>query len=57
LLQPSLFDRRAERAAAAQSARVAEGVERSRAREAVLERWRSLRANGGGIVLGIAFHA
>ena len=56
-LQPGLFDRRAERAAAAQRARVEEGVERARAREAVLERWRCLRTDDGGIVFGIAFHA
>ena len=57
LLQSGLFDRRAERAAAAQSARVEEAVERSHAREAMLERWRCLRADEATVVLGIAFRA
>jgi superfamily II DNA or RNA helicase len=57
VLQPGLFDRRAERAAAAQTAQVEQGVERSRAREAVLERWRCLRADDDGIVFGITFQA
>ena len=57
LLQPGLFDRRVERAAAAQSARLAEAVERSRAREAMLEQWRCLRADDATILLGIAFRA
>jgi superfamily II DNA or RNA helicase len=57
LLQPGLFDRRAERAAATQCARVEEAVERSRARELALERLRCLRADASAILLGITFRA
>jgi superfamily II DNA or RNA helicase len=55
LLQPGLFDRRAERAAAAQAARVHEAVERSRIRLSRLARWRCLRADGQTVLFGIAF--
>jgi len=55
LLQPGLFDRRAERAATAQTARVQEAVERSRARLSTLARWRCLRADGQTVLFGIAF--
>jgi hypothetical protein len=57
LLQPGLFDRRAERAAAAQSARVEEAVERSRMREMALERWRCLRVDSSALLFGITFRA
>ena len=57
LLQPGLFDRRAERAAAAQSARVEEAVEQSRTRETMLERWRCLRADRSALLFGITFRA
>jgi superfamily II DNA or RNA helicase len=55
LLQPGLFDRRAERVAAAQAARVQEAVERSRTRLSTLARWRCLRADGQTVLFGIAF--
>jgi hypothetical protein len=55
LLQPGLFDRRAERAAAAQNARVEEAVEQSRRRETTLERWRCLRVDRSALLFGITF--
>ena len=55
LLQPGLFDRRAERAAAAQAARVDEAVARSRGRLATLARWRCLRLDERTLLFGVAF--
>jgi hypothetical protein len=50
-----LFDRRAERTAAAQAARVEEAVERSHARLSTLDRLRHLRADEQSVVFGVAF--
>ena len=55
LLQPGLFDRRAERAAAAQAARVDEAVAKSRLRLEALARWRRLSRDERMLVFGIAF--
>jgi hypothetical protein len=55
LVQPGLFDRRAERAAAAQAARVEEAVARSRARLAAMARCRELRAGECRLLFGINF--
>ena len=55
LLQPGLFDRRAERAASAQASRVDEAVQRSRARQALLARARRLHAADRAVIFGVAF--
>ena len=55
LLQPGLFDRRAERAAASQTARVEEALAKSRARLDALERRRRLRCGDNRLLLGIRF--
>jgi len=55
MLQRGLFDRRAERAVAAQAARVEEAVGKSSARLAMLARWRFLRADEQTLLFGIAF--
>jgi len=55
LLQPGLFDRRAERAAAAQAVILDEAVQRSVARLTILGRLGHLREDGRTIVFGIAF--
>jgi superfamily II DNA or RNA helicase len=55
LLQPGLFDRRAERAAAAQASRVEEAVEKSRARLLALARAHRLQPAGRDLVFGVAF--
>jgi len=55
LLQPGLFDRRAERAATAQAARVDEAVAKSRIRLTALARWRCLRADECTLLFGVAF--
>jgi len=55
VFQPGLFDRRAERTAAAQAARVEEAVERSHARLSTLDRLRHLRADEQSVVFGVAF--
>jgi hypothetical protein len=55
LLQPGLFDRRAERAAAVQTARVEEAIQKSHARLAALERWRHLRIDDRSLVFGITY--
>jgi hypothetical protein len=55
LLQPGLFDRRAERAAAAQASRVEEAVRKSRARLATLARARRLRAEHRTLAFGVMF--
>ena len=57
LLQPGLFDRRAERAAAAQASRVDEAVEKSRARLNALARSRRLRLDERAVVFGVAFRS
>jgi hypothetical protein len=55
LLQPGLFDRRAERAAAAQAARVDEAMVKSRARLDALERLQRLRCGGRRLLFEIRF--
>jgi len=55
LLQPGLFDRRAERAAASQTARVEEALAKSRARLDALERRKRLRCWDNRLLLGIRF--
>jgi superfamily II DNA or RNA helicase len=55
LLQPGLFDRRAERAAAAQAARVDEAVIKSRVRLDALERLRRLRCGERRLLFEIRF--
>jgi superfamily II DNA or RNA helicase len=55
LLQPGLFDRRGERAAAAQAARVEEAVQQSRTRLALLARGRSLHAGDCRVVFIVSF--
>jgi hypothetical protein len=55
LLQPGLFDRRAERAAAAQAARVDEATVNSRARLDGLERLRGLRCGERRLLFEIRF--
>ncbi len=55
MLQPGLFDRRAERAAAAQASRVEEAVRQSRARLKLLERARRLHAADRSFILGVTF--
>jgi hypothetical protein len=55
LVQPGLFDRRAERAAAAQAARLQEAVGRSRERLAGMARCRELHAGGCTLLFGINF--
>ena len=55
LLQPGLFDRRAERAAAAQAARVEEAVRKSLARQTLLARARRLHAADCDLVFGVTF--
>jgi hypothetical protein len=56
LLQPGLFDRRTERAAAAQAFVVGATVQKSIVRLALLDRLRHLREDSRAIVFGIAFH-
>ena len=55
LLQPGLFDRHAERAAAAQTSRVDEAVAKSRARLAMLLRSRRLGLDERVVVFGVVF--
>jgi hypothetical protein len=55
LLQPGLFDRRSERAAAAQASRVEEALQKSRARQALLARARQLHASGRELLFGVTF--
>jgi superfamily II DNA or RNA helicase len=55
LLQPGLFDRRAERAAAAQAACMDEAIERSRTRLDALERLQRLRCGDRLLMFGIRF--
>jgi hypothetical protein len=55
LLQPGLFDRRAERAAAAQAARVDEAMVKSRVRLDALERLRRLRCGEPRLLFEIRF--
>jgi hypothetical protein len=55
LLQPGLFDRRAERVAAARASVVDEAVQKSIARLARLGRLGDLREDRRAIVFGIAF--
>jgi superfamily II DNA or RNA helicase len=55
LLQPGLFDRRAERAAATQAARVDEATVKSRARLDTLERLRRLRCGERRLLFEIRF--
>ena len=55
MLQPGLFDRRAERVAAAQAARVDEAVVRSRVRLDALDRLRRLRCGERRLLFGILF--
>jgi len=55
LLQPGLFDRRAERAAAAQASRVEEAVQQSRTRLKLLARARRLHAADRTLILGVTF--
>ncbi|HKC56305.1 MAG TPA: DEAD/DEAH box helicase [Vicinamibacterales bacterium] len=55
LLQPGLFDRRAERAAAAQASRVEEALQKSRARETLLARARQLHAADRELLFGVTF--
>jgi len=55
LLQPGLFDRHAERAAAAQTLRVDEAVARSRARLTMFHRARRLGPDERVVVFGVVF--
>jgi superfamily II DNA or RNA helicase len=55
LVQPGLFDRRAERAAAAQATRIEEAAARSRTRLAAIARWRDLHAGECTLLFGISF--
>jgi superfamily II DNA or RNA helicase len=55
LLQPGLFDRRAERAAAAQAARVDEALANSGSRLDAFERLRKLRCGDRRVLFGIRF--
>jgi superfamily II DNA or RNA helicase len=55
LVQPGLFDRRADRAAAAQSALLERALERSMARLSWLDRLRHLRADDRSIAFGVLF--
>ena len=55
LLQPGLFDRRSERAAAAQAARVDEAIAKSRVRLDALERLRRLRCGECRLLFQIRF--
>jgi superfamily II DNA or RNA helicase len=55
LLQPGLFDRRAERAVAAQAARVDEALDKSRSRLDAFERLRKLRCGDRRVLFGIRF--
>ena len=55
LLQPGLFDRHAERAAAAQTSRVDEAFAKSRARLAMLLRSRRLGVDERVVVFGVVF--
>jgi hypothetical protein len=57
LLQPGLFDRRAERVAAAQAARVHEALLRSRDRLHALDRLRRLRCGERRLLFGIRFRS
>ena len=57
LVQPGLFDRRAERAAAAQAARVEEAVQKSRVRLATLARLLRLRTDERTVVFGAAYRS
>ncbi|HEU5258315.1 MAG TPA: helicase-related protein [Vicinamibacterales bacterium] len=55
MLQPGLFDRRAERVAAAQAARVDEAIARSRDRVDALDRLRQLGCGERRLLFGIRF--
>jgi hypothetical protein len=55
MLQPGLFDRRAERVAAAQAACVDEAIARSRDRVDALDRLRRLRCGERQLLFGIRF--
>ena len=55
MLQPGLFDRRAERHTAAQAARANEALVRSRIRSNALERLRRLRCGERRLLFGIRF--
>jgi predicted Fe-S protein YdhL (DUF1289 family) len=55
MLQPGLFDRRAERVAAAQAARVEEAIVRSRDRLDALDRLQRLRCGERRLLFGIRF--
>jgi len=55
LLQPGLFDRRTERVAAAQAARVDEAMAKSRARLDALDRLRRLRCGERRLLFEIRF--
>jgi hypothetical protein len=55
LLQPGLFDRHAERAAAAQTLRVDEAVAKSRARLTMFHRARRLGPDERVVVFGVVF--
>jgi hypothetical protein len=57
LLQPGLFDRRTERVAAAQAARVHEAMLRSRDRLHGLDRLRRLRCGERRLLFGIRFRS
>ena len=57
LLQPGLFDRRAERVAASQAARVHEALLRSRDRLHALDRLRWLRCGERRLLFGIRFRS
>ena len=57
LLQPGLFERRAERAAAAQTARVDEAISKSQARSGALDRLKRLRCGDHRLLLAIRFLA
>jgi len=57
LLQPGLFDRRTERVAAAQAARVHEAMLRSRDRLHALDRLRRLRCGERRLLFGIRFRS
>jgi superfamily II DNA/RNA helicase len=55
MLQPGLFDRRAERVATAQAARVDEAIARSRDRVDALDRLKQLRCGQRRLLFGIQF--
>jgi hypothetical protein len=55
VLQPGLFDRRTEHAAAAQAFIVEAALKRSNARLVLLDRLRHLRDDARAVAFGIAF--